>query len=488
MILLRHLPAAPRRHLPESLDPQRPGAILEHARLLLEEDVSTPASLTSWLAHRAEFEAAVEEGLLVARLEVAEQPSDPLRRAWLEHLHQDLGAALEEMRHRLDEKVWQAPARHHLKPDDRQWERALEARLSLYREHNLALLDRLRELEHAYLHLCGRLVFPRCGQDCSPAEARHLLAGSDGVIRRAVWEARAAHLESLRADFEDMMDEVLALREQVARNADQPTWNHFRLARGETFPQRPWDMASGAVDGHGEPWDIAPLAEPIPPLFGDGPDSLDELADALSYHAPRLALMLRHLLVHGLLERPHKAPLVDVDACFWLPAHGLPLLRLDLVNLDDRLEHLLALVARGRHHMAAQMGQGRGCLPGLVLWPRAEDLQLARGAVAALLADVGRVAALAFTQRQEVLRKGEQAECLVRELWTNWAHQEPGAGREERRRRWLDLQVRLHPGLAQGAHQENLADTLFLHGDFFLPDWAPPSRMEGISAPMDELG
>lgn len=480
MILLRHLPAAPRRHLPESLDTHRPGAILDHAHFLLEQEVGTPASLGAWLAHRAEFEAAVEESLLMARLEVAEQPSDPLRRAWLEHLHQDLGAALEEMRHRLDEKLWQAPARLHLKPEDRQWEALLEARLVLYREHNLALLDRMRELEHAYLHLCGRLVFPRCGQDCSPAEARHLLAGSDGVIRRAVWEARATHLESLRPEFEDMMDEVLALREQVARNADLPTWNHFRQARGEAFPLRSWDRAPRQVDFHSAPWDIAPRAEELPALFGEGQESLEELADALSYHAPRLALMLRHLLVNGLLERASKAPLVDVDACFWLPAHGLPLLRLDLLSLDDRLEHLLALVARGRHGMAAQAGLGRGCLPGLVMWPRAEDVQQARAALAGLLQDVGRMAAAAFTQRQETLRKGEHAEGLARECWTDWAHQEPGAGREERRRRWLDLQMRLHPGLDGRGHEGAVADTLFLHTDFFLPDWAPPSRLVGL--------
>jgi len=353
----------------------------------------------------------------------------------------------------------------------------LQRRLELYRESNLALLDRLRELEHGYLHLSGRLVFQRCGQDCSPAEARHLLGGADGVIRRAAWEARAAHVANLRLEFEDMVDEVLALREQVARNADQPTWNAFRQARGEGLSPRPWNTAPADLSVARQPWDIAHCQEEPCSLFGEGEDGLDELADTLSYHAPRLALLLRRLLLHGLLERPRRAPLLDMDACFWLPRHGLPLLKLDLQAMDDRLELLLALVARGRHAMASVAGHTGNCLPGLVLWPRQEDVQLARSAVDAMLAELGATRATAFRRRLDALSRREEAESLSRECWVWWAHEEPGAGRATRRRRWLELQLRLHPGLEGCGLEESVADTHFLQGDFFLPDWAPPSRV-----------
>lgn len=473
---LRHLPRPPRRHLPEELNLHRAAAVLEAGRELLARPVAGAADLQQWLAHRAEYDAAVEEALLLARLEFGDQPADPHRRSWLSGLHEELGAPLAELRHRLDRKVWESPARADL-PEAWQATQApaLRRRLVLFRESNLALEVRLGQLELDYVHLASALSIPRSGRPCHLAEMRHLLQREDPVTRRAVWEERAALLAGLRPAFEDLLDEMLALREQIARNGDRPDWNSWRAAQG--LAPAAWgaaDLAALAAPAAQRPWDMAACGDGGGGRFADPEIMVEELAEDLSYHAPRLAGALRRMQILRLLDLRARPGKLDLDACLWLAEHRLPLLHMSFLDLEDDLCRFL------RHLQAAERGLAEcaaGRPPaGTRLDPDSAAREEARVVADDLLGDLEPEQARRSRARLEALRRLELRQSLCGEAWAWWAGEKPGAGREARRGAWTRLLALAWPGLAGKAGRPELEDTLFLETAVFLPDWAPPSR------------
>jgi hypothetical protein len=469
---LRRLPRPPRRHLPEELDFLKVEEALAWGRGLAEASPGSPAAFAEWLRARAEFEAALAESLLLARLDFIDQPADPRRRGWLEDLHRQAGARWEELRHRLDLAAWQVRAL--LEGAARApWEPALRGRLALYRESNLALKERLAELALDYAGLLGSLAIERAGRSCPLAEMRHLLQGDDPTVRRAVWEARAQRLEDLRPALEDLLDETLALREQIARNADHPDWNAYRVAQGRgPRPWRPEDLLRAAAgrERAARPWDLA-RAEGGQRPMGAG-QVLAELADGLSYHEPALARTLRLLELSGLLDLEARPGKFDLDACFWLPERRLPLLRLGALALEDDLERGLSLLLAARRAMEGEAGP-----PGRVLLPScAEDLPRARGIAGGLFSEYEPGQARLMEQRVEGIRRLEACRALTVEYWGRWLHGNPGAGRVQRRRVWCAALALAFPGVKELGNAPDLEDTLFLETAFFLPDWHPPSR------------
>ncbi|MDP2361265.1 MAG: hypothetical protein Q8O14_11035 [bacterium] len=478
---LRGLPRPPRRRLPEDLNLGRPRTALAHARDLLARPLATPGELAAWLEERAEYEAAVEEVLLLARLDLSDQVADAQRHGWLTDLHQELGAPLADLRHRLDRKAWEASGRDGL-PGATDWP-VLARRMELHRESNLVLQERLQVLETEYLLLAGNLAIRRSGRSCPLSEMRHLLSGVDPVARRQVWEERAALLEELRPTFEDLIDEMLALREQVARNADQPSWNALRAAGGQGgVAWRPEDLVAGAEPMVGRPWDMAACAEGCGGRFAGTADLVAELTDGLSYLAPALALTLRKLTTLGLLDIESHPGKFDLDACLWLPERRLPILRMNAHALEDDLCRFVRHLAEAGLALAEDATRRR---EGVLVLPDRRAVAQARQAVQAVVGGLEPAAARCVAERTRLLRQQEARLALAREYWMWLLHENPGMGRTQRRRLWRATLRLIYPGLAADREGPELEDTLFLEAAFFLPDWTPPSLarhlMEGAA-------
>lgn len=474
---LRHVPRPPRRRLSEELDFQRPAEVLACGSDLLDAALADGSALRDWLEARADFEAGVAEALLQARLDFGDQPADPHRRVWLDGLHQHLGANLEELRHRLDLKASEAVGRAiPVPPGSAAWVPALQKRLALYRESNLALQERLCELELDYIQLMGNLSIRRSGRPCPLPEMRHHLLGEDPTVRRAVWESRAALLEELRPTLEDLLDEMLALREQMARNADQPTWNAHRAAWG--LPPATWKPEALVAAGLGQArvqraWDLAVCG-----LGGDGYRSgagleLAELVEGLSYHAPALSITLRRLGLLHLLDIQPRSGKFDLDGCLWLPEHQLPVLRMSAHALEDDLCRLLRQLLAA-HHGLAECAAGRPPA-GILLSPHPAQSREVSAVIRGLLSDYDSGHAARVQRRLAFLRRLELRQALCLEYWAWWLHEHPGASRAQRRRLWTTTQALACPGLAELGSTPDLEDTLFLEPAFFLPDWSPPS-------------
>ncbi len=475
---LRRLPRPPRRYVPEELAFHRTAEALGHLRGLLRQPVGTAAELETWLRHRWEAESCLRETLLLARLDFAEQVADSGRRDWLDSLHQDMGAVRMDLDHRLDLHYLASPARAALPAGLRETcESPLHRRQAVWMETNLVLLERLQQLELEYIQVLGHLQTGWSGAPATLAVLRHHLVGPDPIMRRKAWELRAGLLASARPELEDLLDEVLALREQVARNAECGDWNHYAAACGgrSIAPARdgqcpdhlPWPGDAGAIPT--EELQLSRLSLP---------HVVDEVMDWLGYHRPEVGRTLALLKARDLLDLEDRPGKFGIELCAWLPERHLPFIRMASCDLFYDLGRFLRLL-HVSHRLMARRGDlvSQDCVASV----DAEDLRCATEVVGGLLME--RAVPPSGLERvlgwRRAMRRRELAEVRHRERWTCWMHANPGEPRLERRKRWRDG---LDGSLPAGLDPAAVEDTLFLETAFFLPGWG------GVSSTVLEEG
>ncbi len=468
---LRRLPRPARQWVPEDLAFHHVRAALAYGRGLLDTNVAGAAALLEWIQRRHEYEACLRETLLLARLDHGDQVTDLSRREWLNGLQQDLGAARTELDHRLDGHYLASPVRDSL-PDALRAavEGPLLIRQRCWRESNLALLERLQELQLEYIQLMGNLTVQWVGRCASLPELRHQLRDGDPLTRRRVWEARAAGLATLRPELEDMLDETLALREQVARNAECQDWNGYLALLG----REPWPGEESEEEVSLEaPWDMLASCTPVADQTGAEPEQvLADLQEWLAVAEPAVDDTLTRLRTSRLLDLQDRPGKVELEFCAWLPERRLPVLRLSAYQLSDDLCRFLRHL-HAAHRALTERGRGLSRLdPVVELLP--EDLRWTVGVAEGLL----RERALSPDQLQrshhhlQLTRRQELAGARRQERWAWWVHENPGAPRELRRLRWRH---ELGGERMNGAEPAAVEDTLFLESAFFLPEWGPPS-------------
>lgn len=475
---LRRLPRPPRRHVPEDLAFHRTADALDHMRTLLEMPVRTAAELETWVCHRREAEACLRETLLLARLDFAEQVADSGRREWLDSLHQDMGAVRMDLDHRLDLHYLASPARDGLPAPLRETcEAPLGRRQAVWMETNLVLLERLQTLELEYIQLLGHLHVEWSGARATLAVLRHHLEGPDPIMRRKAWEERATLLEGTRPDLEDLLDEVLALREQVARNAVCGDWNRYAAAcgwggrnrggEGSCAERIAWPEAPGRIPE--EELDLSTLPMNL---------VVDEVLDWLGYHSPAAGRTLALLKARELLDLEDRPGKFGMDLCAWLPERRLPFVRMASCDLVFDLGRFLRLVHAAHRRLAAATDSPS---PDCTVAVTPDDLRRATEVVDGLLTERAVPPAdLRHIQDWRVsMRRRELAEVRHQEAWACWMHAHPGETRELRRRRWREG---LPESLTQGRDPATVEDTLFLSTSFFLPAWG------GVSAAVLEEG
>jgi hypothetical protein len=468
---LRRLPRPARQRVPEELAFHHVRDALDYGRMLVSEDVRTPASLEEWVRHRHEYDACLGETMLLARLDYSDQVADTSRRDWLDGLHQDLGATRLELDHRLDAHYLSSPARSSL-PNELQAavEVPLLVRQRTWMETNLALLERIQELELEYIQVMGNLSVPWVGRPASLPELRHQLKSCDPLARRRAWEARGAALSKVRPELEDLLDEMLALREQVARNANCQDWNGYLALLG----REPWPGEDvQALASTEAPWDLlAPCALVDVQESEDPEQILADLQEWLKEADSDVDDTLTRLRTSRLLDLVDRPGKFELDCCGWLAERRLPVLRLSAYQLSDDLCRFLRLL-HAAHRALSERGLGLSRLePVVELEP--VDLQWAVKVAEQLLQERGLDSGRAQRSRQRLqhARRLELDAARRQERWAWWVHENPGAPRELRRLQWVHQLVDT-PAL--DVSPAEVADTLFLETAFFLPEWGPPS-------------
>jgi len=423
-----------------------------------------------WLRRLNELEAAISEEAAWSFIRFTQNTQDVASRQAYEKYIQEIRPRLTEIQYQLYKRYWESPWRS-LLPEEEflNFNRTVQNYLSLYRPENIPLETKAELLAKEYNEIIGQLTVEVEGKTYTLSQASLFLELPDRSRREEVWRkiqaARMAHADRLEA----IMDELVALRTQIAHNAGFDNYYDYRFRQLGRFDWTvdlchtfhsvventirrlyrrlllyrrnklgldrlaPWDLSV----------DVCNTQAPLRPFQTEEELIEKSLAVFRQIH-PRIAEMVAYMREVGhldLFSRPGKAP---GGYNYTLQESGLPFIFMNAAGSHGDLVTLMHEVGHAVHtfqsrHLPfvlqreypsevaelASMSMELMALYPRVFYPEAE--QQARAW---------------FQQISRILTIFPWIATI--DAFQEWLYKNPRHTRQERRQKWVELYRRFH--------------------------------------------
>lgn len=234
--MLTSTPVPPVPPIPPDLNAADFAAIEPLISALLARPVNTPADLESWLLDRSDLYAAISEGR--ARLYIAmtcNTEDKAAQKAYADYIEQ-VAPRLTPLYFELDKRLVTLDAAHPLPPERYAvLLRNARADVDLFRAENVPLETRLAQLGQEYDQITGTMTVTFDGEEKTLPQMSRYQEVTDRAKREAAWRAVAERRLQDAPAIDDIYDKMVALRDEIARNAGFPNYIGFAFKGKHRF-------------------------------------------------------------------------------------------------------------------------------------------------------------------------------------------------------------------------------------------------------------
>lgn len=502
LLPFENLPAhSPRRFIPEKIDL---GDWAQVAPLfeLLETGVHRCENVPDferWILDGSEISAALdEEGSKRYIAMTCHTDSPEAEKAYL-HFIEQIEPQLKPRQFKLAQIYLAHPLRKQL-PADRYaiFDRNTNLHVELFRPENVSLETEEAKLGQQYQKLSGSLTVQFRGEEKTLVQMGRYLEEPDRPLRQEAWELVANRRLKVAETFEVIFDQMLKLREQIARNAGFPNYLEYAFRARGRFDYTPEDCLKfhGAVEKEImpvlsdlqqerrrhlqlsalRPWDLAvdPLNRPPLRPFEKVEKMVErtqQIFNQLDGTLSRGFQQLQDLRLLDLANRKGKAPGGYQST---LAESRMPFIFMNAVGLQRDVETMLHEAGHAFHALAI----------------RSEDLYAYRNPpiefceVASMSMELlGNEFIEAFYAAPEAKRaRRKHLEGIVEifpwiatvDAFQHWIYSHPGHTRAERRAAWVGLMERFGGDVNWSGNEEVRANLwhrqlhIFLHPFYYI--------------------
>ncbi len=448
---------------------------------LLQRDVSTPAALEQWLLDSSELAACISEERTDRYVRMTCHTDDEeLEKRYLQYV-EEVVPKCRPLWHKLNLKYVDSPVAAKL-PKDRYFvlDRSTRAAVDLYRDENVPLLTEQTKLAQAYQKVCGAMTVEYDGREQTLQQMAVYLERPDRAVRQEAWELVSKRRLQDRDELDKIFDKLIALRGQLAANADLPDYREYAFRAYQRFDYTPEDClrfhdaieqtAVPAVRRLNErrkdnlgvdtlrPWDVAvdeKGRDPLRPF-----ESVDELTGLCSKIFtrvdPKLSKQFGDMVTNGFLDldsRKGKAP-GGYQSTYDESRH--PFIFMNAVGLHRDLETLLH---EGGHSFHAYATRGEELLD-----YRSAPIEFCE--VASMSMELLALNHLDVAYKGADLARAQrkQLEGIIKlfpwvatiDAFQHWIYTHPGHTHEQRTQQWLALEQRFGGGIDYSGYEDAL--------------------------------
>ena len=303
---------------------------------LLAEEPSGLAELEAFLEKVSELEAIVGEDRAWRYIHMTLDTTNEDYAQAFQYYTTEILPHLSVYSDKLNRKIASHPEFEKLNPQKYiTYTRSLKREIELFREENIPLATQTENLGQKYSSIMGKMTIEHEGNTLTIQQAGKLLESQDRSLRKSIWEKVTNRRMEDTEELDDIMDQMIALRHQMAQNAGYDTYTQYMFDNMMRFDYqledthkfheavetivtpiyqelleerreklgldslRPWDTA---VDIFGD--------NPLEP-FSTGEELLDKSQHVLKQLRSELSGMLGHMREIGFLDvesRVGKAP------------------------------------------------------------------------------------------------------------------------------------------------------------------------------------
>ena len=457
----------PRRFVPEALDAGDWTQLEPLFDELERRELSTPEALERWLLDRSELTAVIREEGTVRYIRMTCQTDNPdYEKAYL-HFVEEIEPKLKPRFHRLDELYVRSPARARL-PEARYLvlDRKLRNSVELFREANVPLETEEEKLGQRYQKITGAMTVRYDGREQTLQQMARYLEEPDRAVRQEAWELIVERRLRDKDELDEIFDELLRLRQQIAENAGFANYRDYAFKKRERFDYTPEDCEEfhEAVERHVvplmralqrrrqaelgvkelRPWDLNVDPEGKPPLrpFSSAKELVEGCCEVFSRVDPELGAQFGRLAELGLLDLESRKGKAPGGYQATLEERRLPFIFMNAVGRDSDVRTLLHEGGHAFHTFAVRDEP-------LVAYRHAplEFAEVASMGMELLSAphlDVFYSPADADRSRRRHLETIVTLLCWIATIdaFQHWLYTHPGHPREARLAKWVELHER----------------------------------------------
>lgn len=469
----------------EKIDTRSAESIIPYYEDLLKRPIPTPEALQQWFSDRNELEAQLAEALGRLYIRYTCNTADQEAKQAFEHFVEEIQPVSLRYTQQLNRKAFDSPFINLLaqQPGYDIYLQRLRKQIAIFREKNIPLITRVQVLQQEYGKIAGAMTVHIDGKELTLQQAQDLLFDPNRNKREEAYVKIAERRLKDRKELDELLDELLALRHQIATQAGYDNYRDYIWDELCRFDYTPADCLQfhEAVARYGVPlldalaterqqqmgvsklkpwdWKADPLGRPPLHPFSDEKDLIAKTKECLAQVHPFFADCLSRLHEAGNLDlssRKNKAP---GGYNYPLPVSNLPFIFMnasgslrDVTTLLHEMGHAVHSILMADLPLAAfkevpsevaelaSMSMELITMPAWdVYLPQKEDLQRA----------------YAF-QKQEVIETLPWVACI--DAFQHWLYTNPRHNHEQRREAWRNIYSRFHDRLTDWHDLEEYHD------------------------------
>ncbi len=209
---------------------------------LLARPIASLKDLENWVKDRSELEAAFEQHATVLYIRMTCQTDDASRASAYRKFVEDVVPIVKPLNDQLNLRYLAETKRFILDPNIYTvYERRIRGEVELFHEGNVPLQTQESLLAQEYQTLCGSMTVSFEGKEHTLAQMAKYLLQPDRALRELAWRASAERRFKERDRLDNIFDEMLKLRRQIAANAGCPNYCDYQFRAFHRFDYTPDD-------------------------------------------------------------------------------------------------------------------------------------------------------------------------------------------------------------------------------------------------------
>ncbi len=232
----------PRRYFPDQFRLSSWEAIAPYLQEITGRTINSLAELERWIEDVDEIDRILGEEARWRRIKLTCNTQDPDIAASFEQYINDILPKLTPFTHEIHLKLAQNPYYEQLDKDKYFIHlRYIQNSIRLYNEKNIPLSTQLSLKEKEYRVKIGNISINFNGEEMTLQQAGQLLSSPDRELRENIFHLIAQKWLSIENELDDLYDELIALRHQIAVNAGFDNFRDYKFAALGRYEYTPAD-------------------------------------------------------------------------------------------------------------------------------------------------------------------------------------------------------------------------------------------------------
>lgn len=211
---------------------------------LLAEEINSVGAFKAWLQKKSELDAILEEDLAWRYIKMTIDTNDESKAKAYQQFVAEIQPKLAPMDHKLNQKILDCAFKEDLKKESQGYFiffRGLEKAVEIFRDENVPIQAELDEMSQQFGVISGNQSIEVKGEEVTMQKASTFLKSTDRALRQEVFEAMGERRLQDQDQLEDLFDELLKRRHQVALNAGFENYRDYMFAALGRFDYTPQD-------------------------------------------------------------------------------------------------------------------------------------------------------------------------------------------------------------------------------------------------------